>query len=348
MSVWIDQKYLSLISHNLRNYKTKKSDLFNFSCPFCGDSKKNLTKARGFVFRKQNDYFYMCHNCGTSTTFSNLLKHVNERLHKEYILERYMSNQPTQPVPEVKPVEQKVIHLKMFHEVFTEAGDLLESIQNLPKDHYARLYIESRKIPEKFYGEIFYTPDFKTFMDKVFPNHDKDLKDDDPRIILFYTNILGAITNVAGRSLQMDDYKLRYISVKVTELDEKKVFGMHRFRSNRRAYIVEGQFDSFFLPNCVASGDSNLTGLADWLDAEDKVLVYDNEPRNKEIVRLINGAIKEGYKVFISPFHESEGKDLNEYVKYHNLSPDELLAIVEDNTFQGLSAELHFSEWRRL
>ena len=89
MSVFIDRTFLLRVSPKLQRFTQKKTDLYNFRCPLCGDSQKNKTKCRGFVYRKKDDYFYMCHNCSVSTTFYNFLKQVDESLLKEYQLERY-------------------------------------------------------------------------------------------------------------------------------------------------------------------------------------------------------------------------------------------------------------------
>ncbi len=93
MSVYIDRKYLLLISSRLQQFKQKKEDLFNFRCLYCGDSKKNKLKARGYVYRKSNDYFFICHNCGKSTTFAKFLEHVDGTTYKQYILERYATGE---------------------------------------------------------------------------------------------------------------------------------------------------------------------------------------------------------------------------------------------------------------
>jgi transcription elongation factor Elf1 len=89
MSVFIDRAFLLRISPKLQRFTQKKDDLYNFRCPLCGDSQKNKTKSRGYVYRKKNDYFYMCHNCGASTSFYNFLEKVDPTLIKEYALERY-------------------------------------------------------------------------------------------------------------------------------------------------------------------------------------------------------------------------------------------------------------------
>ena len=49
---YIDVKYLNLISPMLPLFKKKGDNLWNFRCPYCGDSQKSRTKARGYVFRK--------------------------------------------------------------------------------------------------------------------------------------------------------------------------------------------------------------------------------------------------------------------------------------------------------
>ena len=89
MPSYIDTKYVNLITSRLTLFKRKHQGLFNFRCPFCGDSQKSKTKARGYLYQKRTDLFYRCHNCGQSNTFSNFLKKLDRELHKQYVLERY-------------------------------------------------------------------------------------------------------------------------------------------------------------------------------------------------------------------------------------------------------------------
>ena len=89
MNSYIDVKFVNLISTQLQQFKKKGDFLWNFRCPYCGDSQKSRTKARGFVYRKKNDLFYKCHNCGVGTTLSNLIKYIDSKIHKDYIFERY-------------------------------------------------------------------------------------------------------------------------------------------------------------------------------------------------------------------------------------------------------------------
>jgi len=337
MSVYVDRKFLGMVSHKLELYKQKNSDLFNFRCPFCLDSKKNKIKARGYVYRKGNDYYYRCHNCAVSTTFGNFLKSIDQTSYKEYVLERYAAGDNGHSNYK-KPTfdELRGNALEKFAKISKIS---LESIDSLPEDHYAREYIETRGIPVAFWNEIYYTENFKEFMDRDFPDHNKkDLPEDD-RIVLLYKNESGEVTNVAGRALG-DSTRLRYMTVKVT--DEKKLFGLQRVSREARIYVCEGQFDSFFVPNCVASGDSNLGSVPKYLGSSDCVLIFDNEPRNKDIVSQIGKAVEAGHQVVIWP-SDVEFKDINDMA----VSGYDYMSAIENNIYKGPAARLKFMNWKR-
>jgi transcription elongation factor Elf1 len=343
--IYIDRKYLLLASSRLGKFSEKNTDLFNFRCPFCGDSQKNRNRARGYVYRKNDAYLFKCHNCNHSTSFGRFLKTISEELYKEYAVEQYVNgktycNERTAPIipPEQTSLDKSPV------ERYKNAMDLtIDSIGDLPKGHYARSYIEARKIPHRFLNEVFYTSNYKEFLDREFPFHEKENIPEDERIVLLYTNSNGTITNVTGRSLAADN-KMRYVTVKI--LDEKKIFGLHHLKPGR-VYITEGQFDSMFLPNAVASGDSNLNGLARYLknDYDDIVLVYDNQPRNKELVKQISDSIDENYKVVMLPY-DPNNKDINEMIK-SGMSQQEIKTLIDANTYSGLVAKMKFIEWRK-
>ena len=71
--MYIEQKYLLLASSQLSQFKKKGDYLYNFRCPYCGDSQKSKLKARGFIFLKENKLIYKCHNCSKGASFQNLL-----------------------------------------------------------------------------------------------------------------------------------------------------------------------------------------------------------------------------------------------------------------------------------
>ena len=327
-------------------FKQKNTDLYNFRCPFCNDSQKNKTKARGYIYRKANDYFMRCHNCGKSTTFSKFLQEIDAQTHRAYVLERYSSGE-TKNHNYQKPNfdDLKGNAFSKFEEISTTSKKWnqlqLENISVLPDGHYAKDYIEKRQIPSKFWTEIFFAPKFKDFLDSEFPNHGKKDVPNDDRIVLCYTNEQGEITNVAGRALS--DTKIRYITVKIK--DERKMFGLHRLRKDEKIYVVEGQFDSLFLPNSVASGDSNLVGVAEYLTGLDTVLVYDTQPRNKDLVKQIERAIDKNYTVCLLP-DSLPGKDINEMM-LNGMKIEELINLITIYTYSGITAKLEFIRWKK-
>jgi transcription elongation factor Elf1 len=344
MSLYIESKYVRLISSRLRNFKQKNDYLWNFSCPICGDSQKNKSKARGYVFQKGTNLFYRCHNCGVSTNVGNLIKHVDASLHKEYVLERYKSGEsgfsnfkaPTfdVPVPRFDKLEKQ--------RVFEHA----EWLKDLPSGHFCLEYVKRRKIPEKFYGNLLFTSHYKQFIDTLVPNHGKEKLLDDARLVIPFYDEYDNLIAVSGRALETSDYKLRYITIRTDDSGEKLLYGMDRVDLSKCVYIVEGPIDSLFLDNAVASGDGNLSIAANCVSCAEKVLIFDNEPRNKEIVKMLDVAIKNGHNIVIWP-NNIQNKDINEMVET-GLSPDEIRDIISNNSFEGIEAQLRFNMWKKV
>ena len=323
----VDSKYIRLVAFRLRNFKQKKDYLWNFSCPVCGDSKKNQLKARGYVFQKGTDLFYTCHNCGIGLSLGNFLKHIDPTVHKEYVLERYTSGKSNNSslantILNISPPKfDKVEKQKIFEH--SEWCDKLQS------GHYCLEYLSHRKIPEQYYKSLLFTQHYKQFIDALIPNHGKQLTDDARLVIPFYDEYNDLIA-VSGRALETSDKTLRYVTIRTIESDKKLVFGMDRLNINEPVKIVEGPIDSLFLNNCIASGDANLSLVANSFSAGKKILIFDNEPRNKEIVKMMQDAIKSGHNVVIWP-SSVQGKDINEMILSGH-SVDEIENIISSNT----------------
>ena len=343
MSLITDSKFLRLISSRLRNFKQKKDYLWNFSCPLCGDSKKNLSKARGYAFAKGVNLFYSCHNCGVGTNLANLIKNVDDSLLKEYILERYKEGQSLslkvtrKAINIVPPRFDKVDKQKVF--------DHAEWCDKLPEGHFCLNYIQGRKIPEKFYCKLLFTQKFKQFVDALIPDHDKRL-DDDARLVIPFYNKDDVLIGIAGRALETNDYKLRYLKIKVTNTIDRLVYGIDAIDTSLPVKIVEGEIDSMFLSNCIASGDSSLELTAKNIDANKKILIYDNQPRNKEIVSLMNSAIKSNNNIVIWP-DTITSKDINEMIQ-SGMTSTQVEYIISKNTFTGLEAQTKFVFWKKI
>jgi transcription elongation factor Elf1 len=337
MSVFIDRSFLLQLSPKLQRFAKKKDDLYNFRCPLCGDSQKNKLKSRGYIFRKKNDYFYMCHNCGVSTTFFNFLKQVDPNLVKEYQLERYKNGETgnnNYPKPDFEEYKAQAPTFKKSLE--------LPTIDSLPEAHFAKSYVQQRRIPETFYTQLYYAEDFAAFIQSLGIEKEGLHKDDKRLVIPFYDKEKNLVA-VQGRSL--GESKLRYITIKLHD-DYQKVFGSDRIDEDELIYVVEGPIDSMFLDNAVATADSNLESITSIYDKSKVVLVFDNEPRNKEIIKKIDEAIEKHYNVVIWP-EMIDSKDINDMI-LDGFSPDEIQDIISKNTFVNLRAKAEFVNWKKV
>jgi transcription elongation factor Elf1 len=339
----VDTKYVRLISGRLRNFKQKNTNLWNFSCPFCGDSQTNKTKARGYVFAKGTSLLYRCHNCGVSTNAANLIKRVDPSLFKEYSLEQFKENTTGHANNRNFAVD---VPTTRFGKVQKQrAFEHAEWISQLPSGHFCLTYVQARKIPLKHYNKFMFTPNYELFIKSLVPNIDKEISSD-ARLVIPYYNEFDELIAVTGRALESASERLRYVTVRMNDSNNKLIYGMDRIDSQKTVYIVEGQIDSLFLKNCIASGDSALSVTANLFQAVNKILVFDNEPRNKEIVKLMENAIKSDHNVVIWP-DDIQGKDINEMVM-KGMDPMEIQSIIDSNTSRSLEAQLKFNYWKKV
>ena len=104
--IYVDTKYISLVSGRLEKFSKKNENLFNFRCPYCGDSQKNRNRARGYFYRHKGSFIYKCHNCGVGRTLSNFLKDQDPDLYGEYVMEAYREGSTGKgtkiPLPDLK------------------------------------------------------------------------------------------------------------------------------------------------------------------------------------------------------------------------------------------------------
>ena len=335
---YIYQKYLNLVSSMLPLFKKKGDYLWNFRCPYCGDSQKSRTKARGYVFRKKNDLFFKCHNCGTGASLGNLIKHVDSKTYDDYILERYRKGVKTNnPEPEFKfdaPVFKK--------DIFKS----LRSISELAPTHPARRMVEKRKLFE-YSHDLFLCPTFFKFTNTLVENKFPSLDGDHPRLLIPFRNEKGEIFAYQGRAFGKEIPK--YITIKLDE-DADKIYGLDKVTHDKPVLVVEGPIDSMFLDNCIAVAGADFSkplsiGGRLMLNGE-LTVIFDNEPRNKEICKQIEKNISQGRNVVIWP-DSMKHKDINDMI-IAGYTKEQVQQIIADNTFQTASASLRFAEWRKI
>ena len=214
----------------------------------------------------------------------------------------------------------------------------LENIASLNKSHPARIYLEqSRQISSKILENMYYCKNFKEWTNAQKQTFD-DVTNDEPRIII-PLRYNGTLIGFQGRSL-LPKSKIKYITIMLEE-DAPKIYGLDNINTSKTVYVTEGPFDSTFISNsiamCGADGDVKKWGITD------PVWIYDNEPRNKQIVERLSTTINSGDRVVIFPKNILE-KDINDMV----LSGQNVQKMVESNIYQGLEAKLKLQDWKRV
>ena len=331
---YLDDKYLGLISPRLEKFRKIRGGVYNFRCPYCGDSQRHKNKARGYIYKNKADYNFKCHNCGVTRSFTYFLKDRDPPLYDEYVMERYKEGLTGKgtvtPEPNftfVKPKFRK-----------KDICDDLVKISELNTSHRAKKYLINRGINEDTLSKFYYCPDFKRWTNKHKKIYDTTDNDDD-RIIIPLRNSKGELFGYQGRSLDPTS-KMRYITVMLDE-NAPKIYGLEKINTQKPIYILEGPFDSTFMENSVAMCGSDVDiRTFGW---SNYIWVYDNEPRNREIVNRLERSINRGDQVVIWPSNIKE-KDVNEMI----LAKHNICDIIKTNTFSELKAKLKLNLWKKV
>ena len=220
--------------------------------------------------------------------------------------------------------------------VFKSRGilDDLTPLKDLNNSHPAKEYILNRRLPTE---ALYFTEKFKEWTNHVKPGTFQEITQDEPRIIIPFIDKEGVVFGFQGRSLH--NSSLRYITILLEE-GRPKIFGLNTIDYDKRIYITEGPFDSLLLRNGLAMAGADVS--TDSLHGTDHVFVYDNEPRNVQIVSRVSRHISEGESVVIWPSNIKE-KDINDMV----LAGHNVQEIVDSCTYKGLTATLKLNEWRK-
>ena len=321
----IDSKYIGLVSSRLQKFKRVKANLYNFRCPLCGDSQKHKNKARGYFYQVKTNTNYKCHNCGASLSFNNFLKQIDTTLHKQYVMEKFKEGHAggrNFVVDEPKFEFQKPVFKKKLD---------LPKASDVP---IAREYLERRRLnPSKFY----FAQKFQEWVNTQKQTFSNIVKDE-CRIIIPMYDTNSELIGFQGRSLGPNSVK--YITVMLNE-EAPKIYGLDQIETKKPIYIVEGPFDSTFVENSVAMCGSDIDiRTFGW---SNYIWVFDNEPRNREIVNRISKTIDRGDKVVIWP-PNIEQKDVNDMIlRGHNV-----MNVLESNTYSGLKAKIKFNYWKKI
>jgi hypothetical protein len=339
----IDIDWLHKISYKLPGFKkvNVSGTTFVSRCIYCGDSERSTKIKRLYFYTKKGNLNFDCKNCGAHGSFWTFMKEQCTELFEDYkkqqILERFQrySSSPSKPTNSNKQQKFKTPSSN------TRKASIVgcTRIDRLDSDHYAYQYVKDRQIPEEAFSRLYFSEDFKKTAEAISPDPLSEKFPREPRLVIPFFSKDGSVEMIQGRSFDPDS-GLRYISIKSSE-DIDKIYGKENIDKSKTVYCVEGPLDSLFVDNCLATCDSSLhRSNAD-------VLIFDNQPRSKEIVKLMEQAITDKRKIVIWPVSPDEKIDINNMIKM-GLSKLELIEIIERNTFSGLKAKLAFTKWKKV
>ena len=204
-------------------------------------------------------------------------------------------------------------------------------------------YLEKRGIPADKIKELFFVENAQvlSYLDTKYKDR---VLGNDPRIVIPFLGENGELTGISGRAI--NDSPLRYLTMRFID-DVPLIYNLNNVDTSKTIYVTEGPIDSLFLPNSIAVGGSDFKKIDSRLK-ENAILVYDNEPRNLEIIKKIDGVIDDGWKVCIwNDKRITEFKDINDMIM-GGLSQNEIVEIINSCTYVGLSAKLKLTEYKKI
>lgn len=338
----IDLLWMNKISIGLQRFKKVKTNTFCCRCPVCGDSKKDTKKTRFFFYVRKQSLNVMCHNCGYSKSFYNFMREQHPSQFEEYkretlfdtFTQRGYGETPANTLIETQPTEIATTSgLTM-----DEFGELSVPMSSLPDNHPALQFLKKRAFTQAELDRVYFTDDFKAIALAMNQESAKKLVDDEPRILIPFTTPEGTVEVFQGRALV--ESKMKYITIKAHD-DVVKVYGRYWLDRSKTTYCVEGPIDSMFVDNCIATCDANL------IRSDADVLIFDNQCRNKDVCKYMEQAIEEGRSLVIWPFSPSKKIDINDMVKM-GITRAQLMSVIKQSTFKGLTAKMKFMQWKRL
>lgn len=339
----IYHQYINMISGRLRNFRKLGRNKYNFSCPICGDSKTNTNKARGVILSKGTDVFYYCHNDpGCNSSFDYFLKRIDPGISRQFRLEKFRSS-VINSTEDTTETPREVRRQKVSTPVI-DTYSLLTKVLELPLEHPARVYIESRKIPDERMQDIWYTDEWLKFT-KTVTNSENEITKDHPRIVFPLRDKNSLTFAFQGRALN-NNVQPKYLTCKLDN-DAVKLFGQETINESDKIFILEGPIDSMFIRNSVAMAGSDLS-IDNCPYSNNRVFVLDNEPRNSVIVRKYQKLINEGESMVSWKNCKWKGKDINEMILNNkSCSIAAINKYLRDNIISGLRGKLEIDQWKK-
>jgi hypothetical protein len=177
-------------------------------------------------------------------------------------------------------------------------------------------------------------------LEQLNPSYEGRLTSDE-RLVIPFRREDGLLTGVTGRS--MGSSTLRYVTVRIT--DDPLIYGLDRLVRGRKIYITEGPIDSMFLPNAIAAGGTDFARALYNVTGEDTVLIFDNQPRNKQVVKRVESFVSRGCAMVIWDSSWNY-KDINDAI-LSGCSSSAVESMLNKSTHKGLALKLAIRDWKK-
>lgn len=274
---------------------------------------------------------FHCYNCNESYGFKTFLKKVFPELYDQYIYDSFGYSKKKKKTLVVPKIEKPEFNVKK------NALSYLERAGNMGVSYE---YCLARGMSTDMISKLYYTENFKAFVNThLIKDKFANINKPDERLVIPFFNENKELVGMQGRSLDPNN-PVKYITIKLISEDHELVFGMDTVDKSNVSYVFEGPLDSMFIDNGVAFAGP---ALASMKGVTNRVLVWDNEPRNKQINEFQLDAILDGESVVIWPKLNTK-KDVNDMILSGIKVDAKYLA---DNTYRGIEAQLAFDRWNK-
>ena len=348
-----DYKYIMLMSSRLDRFKDTGNRVFNFRCPYCGDSQKDKRKSRGYLLhnRSKNSVGFFCHNCGSSQGLGTFLKNVAPDLHNQYKVEKFGSAMKVyKPADPVSSIDKMLREEKMTTR-FTDPLGACHRLSKCPSSLDGVLkYAQSRYIPEDLYPELYAVKDVNLLTQRM----DKYKDDKYPEfqmLVMPFFRPDGSYSYIQCRVADNEAPKdFRFLTLQLDDLGPK-LYGENHVDWTAPVYVLEGPIDAMFIDNGVANAGAAssmehvvrevASGAGQPL--RNICMLFDNDYRdNYQVMQHVVRSIDAGLSVVLFDKQFDGIKDINKAIQM-GWTRSEVNMYVRARTFTGLRAKLEIS-----
>ena len=347
------------------SYIKRKIDVYhnrwNFSCPYCNDSKTDVRKKRGNIYLDTLKFF--CFNCSHSTGINRFLSDFNEELSNEDKIAVHEIQQNAKKFEKRVSSTQSSMSMTLLSKLAIPKDILFKQLGIISpyKDITASNYLKSRMINIKDWKYFAYNPLTKELyilntspLDRVIGFQIRQL---DPkshkqrytssRLTKIYSDVFNKdINGIVERLLLKEPLGQKYIEEEdgveniVANLDRLSgIFNIMNVNLSQPLTIMEGPIDSLAIANSIAlqSAAKHLDGFFD--EVENVRYLFDNDKTGKEMSLK---KMKNHKKVFLWGQYldmiksKTNIKDINDLQKQNLFNIDIIEKCFSDDEFDAM------------